>query len=676
MSPIIKNIESAKRRVSGSMDDGRSFASLTMTKDAKIFSSLVLRPSFFVLLLTIMLFLAGCSRSNKNAVFDADSGKHPENWYTAHRATYKADPNVCYECHGTDLKGGKSAISCFSASVDGLSCHAIGPLGHAAGWGDPANHGAAAKAAANPVTPSGLSICQACHGADFSGGDADQSCFTCHGANAPHAVPWLTGTYTHTTADPSNAVTCAQCHANGQNSPIAAPTPAAPAGTAPGCFNATLCHAQVGHPSGWQAPAAHGAAAKAAPDQAAGTGFTTCQECHATDFSGGIAGQSCFTCHGVAAPHAVPWISGTRTHTTTDPLNATACAQCHANGNNSPIQPSPAAPAGTAPGCFNATLCHSSHPSGWASAAKHGTAAKAAPDQAAGTGFSTCQACHSADFSGGIANQSCFTCHNPGVNVPHAPAPWRVLAGQTGSVTHVNADLNNASVCSLCHTNGANSTLQPLSPASSGTAAGCFNSTLCHAVPNNCTYCHTKPPSGTAAPNRAGAHTVHYASVTLTDGCNTCHNNAGAGTALHNNGTVEVQFLSAYNAKSGTASRNADGTCSKVSCHGGQTTPVWLTGSIDVNTQCTSCHSYGTTEYNSFSSGQHDHHVNDEGFACTVCHDTTKLAVGHFANLNTSVLEGPASATTVNAINYNATAKTCNPGSGGLTGCHGQLSWP
>ena len=197
--------------------------------------------------------------------------------------------------------------------------------------------------------------------------------------------------------------------------------------------------------------------------------------------------------------------------------------------------------------------------------------------------------------------------------------------------------------CSQCHLNGSPFTL------------------------TGCTSCHGNPPNGNVAPNRIGAHAVHNALINVTNVCNSCHNGAGTGNANHYNGAVDVMFLSTYNAKSGAAVRNADGTCSTVSCHGGKTTPVWYSGVIDVNTQCTVCHAYGTAEYNSYSSGRHDSHVNTYGITCTTCHDTAKLAASHFTSLNTSAMEGPASATLASSINYNA--GSCTPA------CHVTRSW-
>ncbi len=216
-----------------------------------------------------------------------------------------------------------------------------------------------------------------------------------------------------------------------------------------------------------------------------------------------------------------------------------------------------------------------------------------------------CTECHGSDLSGGISGVSCISCHVNG-------SPF-ILTG--------------------------------------------------------CTSCHETPPSGTVAPNRAGAHTAHNVLPNVTNICDTCHQGAGSGTMKHDNGTVDVAFLSIYNAKSGTAVHNADGTCSKVSCHGGQTTPVWLSGTkIDVNTQCELCHAFGTFEYNSYVSGQHDDHVDIEGIPCISCHDSAKLSQNHFTSLNTTSMEGPASAT-IGGLVTDYTGGTCT------TLCHVPRSW-
>jgi predicted CxxxxCH...CXXCH cytochrome family protein len=150
---------------------------------------------------------------------------------------------------------------------------------------------------------------------------------------------------------------------------------------------------------------------------------------------------------------------------------------------------------------------------------------------------------------------------------------------------------------------------------------------------SDCTLCHGQPPSGNSFPDTAGAHAVHTSLASVGGDCSICHLGAG------HNSQVDLGFPAAFDAKSGPATDNLDGTCSSVKCHGGQTTPDWWSGSIAVDTECTSCHSSGTSQYNSYSSGRHSKHVNGEGFSCTVCHNTTVLGSGHFNNLETSGFE-------------------------------------
>lgn len=352
------------------------------------------------------------------------------------------------------------------------------------------------------------------------------------------------------------------------------------------------------------------------PVAAASADFTQCSDCHGADLQGGISKVSCFSMS------------------------------------------------------VNGLTCHG-HPPNWTLPDNHGAAAKLEPDSIQNHGFSSCQTCHGAQFTGGrLSSQSCLTCHGGIVApAPHSPADWR-----TGTRTHITTNALNAPECALCHL--GNRTPPSYAPVPSGTTPGCFNSTLCHDTRAGvCGTCHALPPNGAIFPNTAGRHAVHAALVNVGADCTVCHTGAGPGNpTLHQNGISEVAFPATYNAESGLGSfNNAANTCSSVSCHGGQTTPNWLTGTINVNTQCTSCHISGTTQFNSYFSGEHNRHVNGEGFACTVCHDTTLLATNHFTTLNTSAMEGPASATIRAQLQYNGT--TCNPSAGGLSGCHGSETW-
>ena len=106
-----------------------------------------------------------------------------------------------------------------------------------------------------------------------------------------------------------------------------------------------------------------------------------------------------------------------------------------------------------------------------------------------------------------------------------------------------------------------------------------------------------------------------------------------------------MAFLATYNAETGASSFNSAAlSCSNVSCHGGQATPNWQTGALNVNTQCTSCHAQGTAQFNSYNSGRRTR-INSAHSTCTNCHNTTTLAVNHFTTLSTTPMDGPASAT-------------------------------
>jgi len=134
----------------------------------------------------------------------------------------------CAECHGADLSGGTSKVSCFG---NPSGCH-HGPV---AGWvaAPPAaqEHGAAAKRA--PAAPASLLPGLPRSGLPDPRGDGNRSCYSCHSL-APHPDgPWRTSTgSTHTNTDPST--------------PPCAPVATGQYPGTPGCFNSTLCHGPKG----------------------------------------------------------------------------------------------------------------------------------------------------------------------------------------------------------------------------------------------------------------------------------------------------------------------------------------------------------------------------------------------------------------------------------------------
>ena len=391
------------------------------------------------------------------------------------------------------------------------------------------------------------------------------------------------------------------------------------------------------HPEGWVAfnGGNHRVVYRTAPDQ--------CPQCHGKDFlqkgsRGGVAGVSC----------------------SSTSFNGIIC---HANGHVPRQAP---------------------HPLPFTNPALHGQAAK--------QDLVFCMGCHASTPGGAGSNprfnakigallSGCEDCHNIYAAHPSTPqpdsAPWR------GTVTHRDAK-NLFNTCALCH--GADL------DGVGGVGPACSN---CHTAASpltaqNCTSCHGNPPSGTAYPDITGRHTAHNALIQVTGVCSTCHNGAGIGTLSHFNKTVNISILATYNARTGgfahytstgplTDPANNGGQCANVSCHGGITTPPWRTGTINPASDCSSCHRSKTAsdQFNSYFSGRHDLHVLTIGLTCTDCHDTGKLAPGHFANLATPAFEQAPSLTIRDAVNY--ASGSCSPNNTGtnfsIGFCHTARSW-
>lgn len=203
------------------------------------------KQAFAVLVCTLAALavplMIGCSDPNLQSGFDPETGRHVASWYFDHQNVYLATCTTCGDCHGEDLQGGISQVSCFSATLNGISCHPSGQFtGHPSQpWNQ---HGATAKAA--PGACSGFSYCQGCHGVNFAGGTSGQTCLnstaSCHSAAAPHLSNWSSA---HRSASEGNAPICGLCHLGYGNFVITPYTPV-PSTVVPGCFNNTLCHSE------------------------------------------------------------------------------------------------------------------------------------------------------------------------------------------------------------------------------------------------------------------------------------------------------------------------------------------------------------------------------------------------------------------------------------------------
>lgn len=197
--------------------------------------------SCFAMLLVLLAW--GCAGKAGNAApFSVTKGEHPATWLQTHWAEYVKAPEQCRTCHGSTADpaqaGGIAKVSCFT-------CHTKG-VNHPTGWADPLQHGrAGAQLAPNadPKVMAGFAHCAKCHGDTYTNGLA-VSCKACH-TKAPHPdKPWVSTTLlksNHVNTDSGNAPECAKCHTAGANSTMK-PLTVPPAGTAPGCFNETLCH--------------------------------------------------------------------------------------------------------------------------------------------------------------------------------------------------------------------------------------------------------------------------------------------------------------------------------------------------------------------------------------------------------------------------------------------------
>jgi predicted CxxxxCH...CXXCH cytochrome family protein len=525
---------------------------------------------------------------------------------------------------------------------------------HAAEW-LPAGHMIAAQ--------EDQSACTECHGQYYDGGISGVSCTSCHlgGPSSKHPVDWFLPQLWkkhagYATTNGNTACANAVCHGS---------TLSGVANSGPSCTSCHLGGTMSIHPTTWGTGTTGIDQNHAAYASSNGTDACANASCHGSTLTGvDGSGPSCSSCHlgGPTLVHPADWNVDIevkhKAYVDTNTSSSCANSACHGTDLGGV--------SGSGPSCSN---CHlggatSVHPTSWTVpiALSH-----ASTVQASGTSSCANASCHGASLTGGTG-PSCSSCHMGGATSVH-PASF-------GTTTHL-VDLNHGSYVTVNGTTGCQNNYCHGSSLTGvvGSGPSCVTA-ACHQngsplIFTGCTSCHGKPPTGTVYPNVKGAHAPHNALAHVTSVCDTCHNGAGTNTVNHYNGVVNVLILSTYNAKNGSAVYNLDGTCSTVSCHGGQQTPVWITGAIDVNTQCTSCHVSGTAlatpEYNSFYSGQHDVHVSVNGIACTECHDTTLLAVEHFTTLNTTMMEGSAPATIIKSFDY--VGGSCSPG------CHETRTW-
>lgn len=502
-----------------------------------------------------------------------------------------------------------------------------------------------------------LAGCTICHGADFRGGSVGVACFDCHLSGPPftvHPNGWTAPVTDHQSfADNYSWTGCAAAACHG---------PLLQGGeVGPSCLNSSAsCHANTGGDppppashaaSPFTNPANHGPLAKA--------NQVYCRNCHGRPqnlFDGGFVADpqilnnpsaNCSNCHTAAKAHPTNWQGSNDNGVGTDAQD-NSYASSH-RGLNTPACP----------------LCHSTTAPG--------------PGPMAGA-----PSCFVTDHQN--ANGITSACHGPGGPAAAHPvdAAWLLPSGSVDT-SHVLASIAGTPDCSACHAQSGG-LIQP-------DCGSCHTATAPNNVVGTCDSCHNAPPDGLAPagnsrPNRPGAHGPHAVLTTATGNCSACHSGAGTNTTRHydTSAPADVAFVATYNAKAGAAAFTpatdpATGTCANVSCHGGQTTPDWLGGTLNVAQDCTRCHQQGTApqqpENNSYYSGRHSTHAGPGGRAdllgysptCSACHDPSALAGQHFANLDTAAFEGDPAATLVAGLGYDAAANppTCT---NSISGCH------
>lgn len=186
----------------------------------------IIRRIFLPIAVLTALF-AACGTPNDQITFDENSQSHAPNWVADHDSA-GANSASCTQCHGEDLSGGISKVSC-------SACHMGGPTSvHPLYWAKPIalNH-------SGYVELSGTAGCdnRYCHGSDLLGGTTGPSCTKCHigGPLSAHPIDWAgqISTKHGNYVEQNTAASCRNIYCHGANLEGIA-------GISPAC---NVCHA-------------------------------------------------------------------------------------------------------------------------------------------------------------------------------------------------------------------------------------------------------------------------------------------------------------------------------------------------------------------------------------------------------------------------------------------------
>ena len=449
--------------------------------------------------------------------------------------------SFCAICHGSDFNGGSSGVSCKSCHTT-LGGH---PIQGFLTPDSPEFHG-------KRLLETGFSYCAGCHGNDFKGGASGISCYTCHNGPGGHpAEGWLSEASRnfHGLAASSRGLSsCAVCHGSDFNGGISG-------------VSCKTCHpTQSGHPSaGWLDPSQNGFHGV----RLAQAGLGYCSGCHGSDYRGGVAGVSCYTCHNGPSGHPeAGWLD--KTSNLFHGLAASrrglpACAACHGQDFSGGL-------AGVS--CKTCHASKSGHPSaGWmdsSSASFHGR-------RLAETSLTYCAGCHGKDYKGGDAGVSCYTCHDgPG---GHPKTGW--LNRLDPKFHGFAASARGLNTCAACHGQDFNGGLSGVSCKACHTTLGGHPSKG-WLVPGNPLF-HGVRVSQTGTAYCAGCHGSDYKGGVAGISCFTCHN----GPSGHPNGWLDENNPNFHGTKV-----EKEGATGCAACHGAS-----FDGGIS-GLACSECHAY------------------------------------------------------------------------------------
>ena len=477
-----------------------------------------------------------------DGVLQVSGGGHPPGYADADVHGAEANDrglDRCTSCHGADLTGGSSGVSCESChggwSTDCTFCH--GGLDNMTGAPPEALDGATSVgvlsvgAHSSHVATTALHTpfsCSRCHGrlpaSAFDSGHIDGdgraevvfdafnaagrydratgrcSSLYCHGATLSADGALTEPTWTR--AGMGEAV-CGTCHGMPPGAPHTSSTNCASCHDTVDGMNRIVIVAQHvdgirqvsggGHPPGYAAPTVHGSEANNA-------GIAGCQSCHGDRLDGGSVGVSCASCHDAG------W--------TTD------CTYCHGGTDNG---------TGAPPEGFDGETARSNLSVGAHSSHVQATALHAA---------FACERCHARPmsvFSAGHVDgdgraEVAFDTLNPGAS--YTPS--------TG-------------VCSnlYCHGNGS---------SRRGSQDWDTDPTL------SCASCHSYVgSSGSELDAMSGRHRLHVRNESIH--CSRCHSTVVSTSDTITNAALHLDGVAAVQMRSG---ETWSGSSCNVSCHGSE----------------------------------------------------------------------------------------------------------